>query len=416
MTGRILIVDDTLVGRMNTKSALQPTRYVITQAVDADSALRAALAERPDLIVLAQHLPGGGTALCAQLKSLPELAAIPVLLIDDTPDKAARFAAFASGADEYLPRDFDPMIFSAVVRSLMRSHAAVDELVRRQGTYAELGLPEPARHGNATPNVHLIAPDPQQSIRWRAALGLKLGPNLTTISAEEALAGYTDETAPDAFVIGTDLPEPGAGLRLISELRSRPATRNAVIITIDPTETARNLPMALDLGANAVLSGSFSGEEIALRLAQLIAKKQQTDALRASVESRLNLAVRDPLTGLYNRRYANAYLDRLAREADQTGAPFTVMLLDLDRFKNVNDTYGHAVGDEVLTETADRLRRNLRDVDLLARFGGEEFVIAMPGTDMRTAKIVAERLRSLPTSRHDRFNLHIYFMDYRAEP
>jgi two-component system cell cycle response regulator len=88
-----------------------------------------------------------------------------------------------------------------------------------------------------------------------------------------------------------------------------------------------------------------------------------------------------------------AYLDRLIAEAAETGQPFAVMLLDLDRFKAVNDSYGHLVGDEVLIEAGKRLGASLREIDLLARYGGEEFVIALPETGLEGASIAAERLR-----------------------
>ncbi len=86
------------------------------------------------------------------------------------------------------------------------------------------------------------------------------------------------------------------------------------------------------------------------------------------------------------------HLSRLAEHAADTGRPFAVMVLDLDRFKAVNDTFGHAAGDAVLTEVARRLQDNLRTVDLVARIGGEEFLVAMPDTDLSEAQMAAERL------------------------
>jgi len=151
--------------------------------------------------------------------------------------------------------------------------------------------------------------------------------------------------------------------------------------------------MALDIGASAVVSGSFDAQEIAIRLDTLLARKFEADMLRNRLDERLGLALRDPLTGLYNRRYGNAYLGRMIEEAAKTGHPFAVMLLDLDRFKAVNDTYGHIVGDDVLVEAGKRLGENLREIDLLARYGGEEFVIALPETGLEGASIAAERLR-----------------------
>jgi len=106
----------------------------------------------------------------------------------------------------------------------------------------------------------------------------------------------------------------------------------------------------------------------------------------------LKAAVSDPLTGLYNRRYAMPQLARVAEHAGATGRSFAVMVADLDHFKRINDVYGHASGDAVLVEAARRLRENLRGVDLLARIGGEEFLIVMPATPFSEARTTASRL------------------------
>ncbi len=104
------------------------------------------------------------------------------------------------------------------------------------------------------------------------------------------------------------------------------------------------------------------------------------------------MAYIDPLTGVYNRRYMDAYLDRKILEIADTTKPVSVMMLDLDHFKRVNDTHGHAAGDAVLKELAERVLDNLRDFDMVARYGGEEFVVIMPATPVDSAKAVAERL------------------------
>ncbi|MFU8883513.1 MAG: GGDEF domain-containing protein, partial [Rhodobacterales bacterium] len=106
----------------------------------------------------------------------------------------------------------------------------------------------------------------------------------------------------------------------------------------------------------------------------------------------LRAAVTDPLTGLYNRRYALPHLTRMTEQASRSGRRFAVMLADLDHFKAINDRFGHAAGDAVLVEVAHRLRSNLRAVDLVARIGGEEFLIALPDTDRTEARVAARRL------------------------
>ncbi len=121
-------------------------------------------------------------------------------------------------------------------------------------------------------------------------------------------------------------------------------------------------------------------------------RKRIADQLRDTVRTGLKAAVSDPLTGLHNRRYAMPHLARVAEHAAATGRTFAVMVADLDHFKQINDIYGHASGDAVLVETARRLRESLRGVDLLARIGGEEFLIVMPATPFSEARVAASRL------------------------
>ena len=111
-------------------------------------------------------------------------------------------------------------------------------------------------------------------------------------------------------------------------------------------------------------------------------------------EKKLNeLAICDPLTGSYNRRYfyemAHAYFNQMLRSA----RPLSILMIDLDHFKNVNDTYGHLKGDLVLQKVAFVCRNMVRDNDIFTRYGGEEFVLAMPETSIKNALVVAERLR-----------------------
>ena len=105
------------------------------------------------------------------------------------------------------------------------------------------------------------------------------------------------------------------------------------------------------------------------------------------------MAITDALTGLHNRRYMETHLGTLVEQAASRGKPIAVLVLDIDYFKSVNDTYGHDAGDDVLREFAIRLRKSIRNIDLACRYGGEEFVIVMPETDMGVATMVAERLR-----------------------
>jgi two-component system cell cycle response regulator len=151
--------------------------------------------------------------------------------------------------------------------------------------------------------------------------------------------------------------------------------------------------MALEIGVNDLIARPVDPEELAARARTLIRQKRYTDFLRNNLDNSLELAVTDPLTGLHNRRYMSSQLAGLAKRAHHGGGPVSALLVDIDHFKRINDSFGHDVGDAVLREFAVRLATNVRAIDLPCRYGGEEFVVVMPDTSLDAAERVAERLR-----------------------
>jgi diguanylate cyclase (GGDEF)-like protein len=106
------------------------------------------------------------------------------------------------------------------------------------------------------------------------------------------------------------------------------------------------------------------------------------------------LSVTDPLTQLHNRRFFEEYLDREINRLGRNGDGFCLLVIDIDDFKMLNDSYGHAAGDEFLKQIARTMKESVRETDLIARFGGEEFVVVLNGTDIRGATLLAEKLRT----------------------
>jgi two-component system cell cycle response regulator len=151
---------------------------------------------------------------------------------------------------------------------------------------------------------------------------------------------------------------------------------------------------ALDLGVNDYIIRPLDPNELVARSLTQIRRKRYNDLLRASVKQTIELAVTDPLTGLHNRRYLDNHLTVMFNRSMARGRPLSVLITDIDRFKHVNDTYGHDAGDEVLKEFASRVRSTVRGADLACRYGGEEFVVVMPDTSPEIAAGVAERLRA----------------------
>jgi len=178
-------------------------------------------------------------------------------------------------------------------------------------------------------------------------------------------------------------------------IRARETTRLATQLILLPRSHTDSAAMLLDLGGNDVVLGQVCAAELVLRARTLVRHKFDQDRLRDTLRHGLFAAMTDPLTGLYNRRYAETHLRHIAELAHAAGSQYALMMIDIDHFKRINDNYGHAAGDIVLRGLADRLKQNFRPEDLVARIGSEEFLIAMPRTTLAEAKAAAQRLRRL---------------------
>lgn len=393
MSRKILIVDDLATNRIILKVKLNAACHETLQAVDGASALKLARSEQPKLILLDMLLPDiSGIEVCRRLRADPATAHIPVVIVTASTDRDSRLRALESGADEFLSKPLNEVILLARIRSLLRAHETESELRLRSETWGDLNLAEDETVFTMPGHIGLVAAEPAIAIGWRSALAPHLKERITILSPTDALSDRPSGAVPDIYLIAADLGAQGTGLRLIADLRSRVQSRHAAIALVLPEAEPDAAAMALDVGANDLLTLPLDPQETALRVTLHIRRKRRADQLRKAVSAGLRLAITDPLTGLYNRRYALAHLDRIAAQARDTGRRFAVMLLDLDRFKTVNDTFGHGAGDAVLETVAARLRDNLRPVDLVARIGGEEFLVVLPEATLGTARIAAERL------------------------
>ncbi|MET0167754.1 MAG: diguanylate cyclase [Vicinamibacterales bacterium] len=162
------------------------------------------------------------------------------------------------------------------------------------------------------------------------------------------------------------------------------------MIIIEPGEDTRLL-RGLDIGVNDYIVRPVDPNELLARVRTQVKRKRFTDHLRTRLEETVEMAILDPLTALHNRRYMTSHLKTPFEESSQRGKPISVLLLDIDHFKTVNNSYGHDAGDAVLREFAARVRRNIRGIDLACRLGGEELVVVMPDTDLANAALVGEQ-------------------------
>jgi two-component system, cell cycle response regulator len=395
MTARILIVDDVAANRIILQARLSAAFYDPLLAADGTSCLECLREDRPDLVLLDLGLPDrSGLEVLAELRRDPCSRDIPVIALTSNGTARERLAAFAAGADDVMDRAPDERVLLARLRNLLRSRA--ENAFPASRDLAGAGLAETAATFEPRGKVAIVTSAPPQAAALTAALSGQLRDQLVVLTRREALAdvsaGSGASDLPEVFILQDDGRHPSATLRLLSELKSHQATRHAAVCVVGPAGEGDEAAMAFDLGADDAVGQGVATEELALRTRSLLRRKRQADRRRALMQDELRLARRDPLTGLFNRRYAMPQLAAIAEQARTERTPFAVMVLDLDRFKLVNDLHGHAAGDQVLVEVARRLNANLRESDVLARIGGEEFLAILPQCSMQLASRIAERL------------------------
>lgn len=394
MIGTVLIVDDVATNRIVLKVKLGAAGYRTLTAPDGPTCLDLARREKPDLILLDAVMPGmDGVEVLRALRGDPATARLLVVMFSGLDDAETRLTALRAGADEFLSKPIDDQTLFARLRSLARGQEAVAGFDPGVGEIDGLGLAEGASAFETQGTIAIVTARPETALHWRKALAPFSSHRFVPMLFDHVFDDRRDgDVAPDVYLISSDLGGAGGGLKLMSSLRSRLDTRHASVCILNEGGDAELAPMAFDLGANDLVDVRVSPQEIALRLHGLIRRKRQGDRLRASVKDSLRLAVTDPLTGLPNRRFGLAQLAMIAERSMAEGRDFALMVLDLDRFKSVNDRFGHAAGDKVLVEVAQRLASNLRENDLIARIGGEEFLVCLPDTTLAESQQVAMRL------------------------
>ena len=396
MTARILVVDDILPNIKFLEARLSTEYFDVLTATSGPEALAICAQGFADIVLLDVMMPGmDGFEVCRRLKSDAATAHIPVVMVTALDQPSDRLKGLDAGADDFLTKPVDEIALIARVRSLSRLKVVLDELRARASTSAALGLPDPLAHimsaRDTGGNILVVDDRDSSSERLLAALSGKHKVTMEKAPQEALFRGAEGDW--DLFIVSLGLKNYD-GLRLCSQIRSLERTRHLPLLMISDIEDRSRVLRGLDLGVNDYLVRPIDRNELIARVRTQLRRKRYADALRHSLQTSIEMAVVDPLTGLNNRRYLESHLAALLEHAANRGQPVSFMILDIDHFKAVNDTYGHSAGDEVLRGFAARCKRVVRQIDLLCRFGGEEFVVVMPDTPISVASVIAERLRA----------------------
>ena len=396
MTGLILVVDDVPANVKLLEAKLSNEYYDVVTAKDGYEAIAKTKEKKPDLILLDVMMPGiDGFETCRQIKQDPDVSHIPVVMVTALSEPSDRVQGLEAGADDFITKPINDTALFARVRSLVRIKVLIDELRLRDKSGSQLGMSASDYSLNFDvrgSSLMLIDDDVVQSKRMVERL-TGAGHKLNNF-ADHKLALEHARTHPevDVIIISTQLADID-GLRLATQFKAIEAMRNVPIIMLVDEEEQHLMLKGLELGVNDYLITPVDFNEMMARVKTQIRRKKYQEALKSNYQESVSMAVTDGLTKLYNRHYLDTHLKNLLRQAGETNRALSLMIMDMDHFKKVNDTYGHDAGDDVLRQLSTIIVSTIRSSDLGARYGGEEFVVLMPETDDARAFEAAERLR-----------------------
>jgi two-component system, cell cycle response regulator len=395
MSARVLVVDDVLANVKLMEARLTAEYFDVVTAMSGAEALAICERAQCDIVLLDVMMPEmDGFEVCRRLKAGPKTHHIPVIMVTALDQPSDRVRGLEAGADDFLTKPVSDIALIARVRSLVRLKMVTDELRMRQMTSKEIGIqdPIPGTLAEAGRNGRILIVDDRRSSYERIAAALSAEHTVDVEPNPHDALFHAAEGDYDLLMVSLGLAD-FDGLRLCSQVRSLERTRGLPILIVAEAEDNARLLRGLEIGVNDYLTRPIDKNEMFARVRTQIRKKRYTESLRDNFQASMEMAITDALTGLHNRRYLESHLGTLVDEASARGKPLSLLILDIDYFKSINDNYGHDAGDDVLREFATRVRKSTRGIDLAARYGGEEFVIVMPETDMAVAAVVAERIR-----------------------
>jgi two-component system, cell cycle response regulator len=401
MTARVLVVDDILANVKLLQARLEAEYFEVLTASNGFEALEICAKTPVDIILLDVMMPGmDGFECCQRLKADVNTSHVPVVMVTALDQMADRVRGLEAGADDFLTKPINELAMLTRVRSLVRLKMMQDELRQRAMMSKTLGIRDPLAEVMTESGINgrcLLVEDRAssadritQALRNHQILEIEKNPHNAIIRAAEG--NY------DLVIISMNLVDFDA-LRLVAQIRSLERIRNLPILLLSEPELEARVMRGLEMGVNDYIHRPLDKNELTARVRSQVRRKRTADKLKDRVQESMEMAVLDGLTGLHNRRYLETNAPVLVQQANMRLRPLCVMMLDIDFFKKVNDTYGHDAGDEVLREFANRIKQSVRNVDMACRMGGEEFIVVMPEAERDVAHATAERLRQAVENR-----------------
>ena len=396
MTARVLVVDDVLANVKLMEARLTAEYFDVVTAMSGAEALAMCERAQCDIVLLDVMMPEmDGFEVCRRLKTNPKTHHIPVIMVTALDQPSDRVRGLEAGADDFLTKPVSDVALIARVRSLVRLKMVTDELRMRAVTSKEIGIqdPAPTALAEAGRNGKVLLVDDRRSSYERIARALtsehavdvETNPHDALVPRRRRRLRPAHGLARSGQLRRLAAVQPGALARAHAQSADphRRRGRGQRAAAARPGDRRQRLSGAADRQERDVRARAHADPQEALRRPAA----RQSPAVDGAGDHRCaHRPAQSPLHGKPPRHAGRARRRRAASRC-------RCCILDIDYFKSINDSFGHDAGDDVLREFAVRVRKSIRGIDLACRYGGEEFVVVMPETDMAVAALVAERIR-----------------------
>jgi two-component system cell cycle response regulator len=393
MFGKVLLINDLSVDLNSLEQKLIDEYYDVVTAINSDDAFYIIENNRPDVILIDLNSAiMNALDFCKMIKSNPETFYLPVIMITAKADEFATISALECGADDIISKPIDNVAMFARINSLLRfKNIAEQWIIRETAMHDKAVLPDhlDAYFGKKCKysNIMVVGKDEAELLELKQPLQDKKYKVIYTKDLKDALL-ISDKKDLDLLIVSLSLGEIEA-LRFCSKVKSNEKTKNTPILIVGKNEDRDIFIKALESGCNDYIVFPFNLHEYLARVYTQLKHNKYQQQLENNYKKSVSLASIDDLTGVSNRRYLSSYLANMFVEMDAKQQKMAILMVDLDKFKQVNDTYGHVVGDEVLVEFSKRLQEGFRSFDLIARYGGDEFIAIVPYIDEEHAVDIA---------------------------
>jgi len=368
---RVLFVDHSKVFRSVWERMVLHAGHEPLIAGDGVTALAMLQAYDIDFICVSLSLPDiDGIRFTRQVRTLPESREIPIILLTSAQDNLTRKRAFEAGVTDICPK------------------TGIEELFQRAQRWT-------SNDDKALTGRVLYVEDSMTVTRVMTHLLQRMGLEVEHyVSASEALKVF-DPQRHDLVISDILVEGDMSGIALVGELRQRhpDKIRTPILAMSGMDDDIRRIEL-FRLGINDFITKPVIFEEAAARIRNLVVQKQLFDQVQQQRIQLYEMAMTDPLTGLYNRNSLAEFANKISSAANRHDMALSVIVIDLDHFKQVNDNHGHLIGDQVLASVGQALLDSCRQEDFAVRFGGEEMLLILPHCNLSDAAERAEQIRA----------------------